>query len=271
MKFIISHDIDHFYWSDHFFKDLFIPKYILKNTLYLAKGQIPLTLYLARIRSFSSNRFGRLEELVEFNRKNEVPGCYFMGVRNALNLSYSETTAAAIASFLYKKKCPLYLHGIAYEDIDEMRAEKDTFQNLVPTNKNHGIRMHYLRNSSQTLNNISDLHYLFDSTLYELRDPFFINDLIEFPVSMMEVYMMEYNDTDFEKIKKATLERIEKAHGAGLRYFTVIFHDHHFSESFPLHKKWYEWLIEYLKNKRYEFIDFETACNEVRVAHHGKK
>lgn len=271
MKFIISHDIDHFYWSDHFLKDLFIPKYILKNTLFLLKRQIPLSLYAARLKSFSSNRFGRLEELVRFNKENEIPGCYFMGVSNALNLSYSESTASSIASFLKAQKCPLYLHGIAFQDKEKMRSEKDRFSKIVPENKEQGIRMHYLRNSTTTLNYIADLHYNFDSTVYELQDPYFINNLIEFPVSMMEVYMMQYNDTDFEKVKDLTKQRIEAGFKLGLKYFTIIFHDHHFSESFPLHKEWYVWLIGYLKDLHSEFVDFEKACYEIRTANSVKK
>src|SRR5688500_7728717 len=130
MKFIISHDIDHFYWSDHILKDLFIPKYLLKNTLFFLKGQIPFSLYQSRLKAFSTNRFSRLSELVDFNKKNGIPASYFMGVRNALNLSYNLTTAKAIAAFLKEKKCPLYLHGIAYADVEKMRNEKETFQQI---------------------------------------------------------------------------------------------------------------------------------------------
>jgi hypothetical protein len=212
-----------------------------------------------------TNRFSRLKELVDFNRENNIPATYFMGVSNALNLSYSEKTATLIAKFLIENKLPLHLHGIAYDQLDEMKEEKEKFIRIVPNTVDRGIRMHYLRNSTTTLNNIADLQYDFDSTLYELKNPFCIGKTIEFPVCMMEVYMMDYNDTDFEKIRVRTEERIETSLSNNLNYFTIIFHDHHFSESFPLHKKWYEWLIFYLKKRNFEFVDFTQASKEVKL------
>jgi hypothetical protein len=266
VKIIISHDIDHFYWSDHFLKDLFIPKYIIKNTLFLLRRQIPFSLYCARIKSFSSNRFSRLKELVEFNRENEIPATYFMGVNNALNLSYSERTARQIVDFLKINLLPVHLHGIAYNQLDEMRNEREKFIRIAGKGANdHGIRMHYLRNSKTTLDNVATLQYDFDSTLYELKNPFLISNTIEFPVSMMEVYVVQYQDIDFEKVRKDTVNRIQKALEIGLNYFTIIFHDHHFSDSFPLHKKWYERVIQYLKERKFEFTDFKKASADIRL------
>jgi hypothetical protein len=89
--------------------------------------------------------------------------------------------------------------------------------------------------------------------------------MIEFPVSMMEVYEMSYDETDFEKVRHRSLARIKSAEEKSLSYFTVIFHDHHFSESFPLHKKWYEWLIDHFKSNQYEFIDFKSAIAEIKA------
>ena len=103
----------------------------------------------------------------------------------------------------------------------------------------------------------------FDSTEYELRNPYFIKKMIEFPVSMMEVYEMGYDEMDFEKIKERSLSRIKRAEEKSLSYFTVIFHDHHFSDAFPLHKKWYQWLIYHFKSNQYEFIDFKSAIDEI--------
>ncbi|GAB1446654.1 MAG: hypothetical protein KF860_07995 [Cyclobacteriaceae bacterium] len=266
MKFIISHDIDHYYWSDHILKDLFIPKYIIKNTLFYLRRQIPFSLYKARMKAFDSNRFGRLSELVEFNMEHEVPATFFMGVRNALNLSYSHNTALHIANYFAQMRIPLCLHGISYNNFERMKSEKEEFNRITSGNPISGIRMHYLRNESETLKYIHRLNYDFDSTLYELRDPYFIENshTIEFPVSMMEVYEIRYNEIDIEKVKKATLERIDKALRLGLTYFTIIFHDHHYSKSFPLHKEWYEWLIVYLKKAEAEFIDFTGASKLVR-------
>jgi len=264
MKVIISHDIDHFYWSDHFFKDLFVQKYILKNLIFFIKGEISFSLLKARLKALMSNRFGRLAELIHFNKLNDVPASYFVGVENALNLSYSEDIAMSITSCLKDEGCPVYLHGIAYRESASMAKEKEKFQKILKVKWQPGIRMHYLRSTAATWNLLASLEYEFDSSLYELKNPFSVEQMIEFPVSMMEVYMIKYNEMNFEDVKERTIDRIQSAKERGLDYFTVIFHDHHFSESFPLHKKWYEWLIDYFKGKNYEFVNFAQAIDETR-------
>jgi hypothetical protein len=263
MKIIISHDIDHYFWSDHLFKDLFIPKFVVKNTMYLASGKITFSVWKARLSSLLSNRFGRLEEMTEFNHKQGIPVSYFMGVRNALNLSYSLKTAKYIAGYLEKMNYPLYLHGISYDDSQQMQIEKEAFLQVVNPAM-LGIRMHYLRNTPDTFNILASLDYAFDSTEYGLKNPYYIGNMLEFPVSMMEVYMMDYHDSDLEKIKERTLQRIQDAEKNGLKYFTVIFHDHHYDMAFPLHKLWYEWLIGYFKNKGYAFVNFKESIDAIR-------
>lgn len=266
MKIIISHDIDHYNWSDHFFKDLFIQKYILKNTFYLLSGQIPFSLFRARMNLFKSNRLHRLEELISFNREHCIPASYFMGVRNALGLSYNLTTAEKIATYLNEVDAPLYIHGIAFDDVKEMEFERDTFIKIVRHSSFLGMRMHYLRNSEMTLKILDSLNYKFDSTTYEIRNPYYVGKMIEFPVCAMEAYEVDYADTDLNDIKKSTLSRIENAKKKSLDYFTVIFHDAHFSDSFPLHRAWYVWLIEYFKRNQFEFISFETAVKEIQIS-----
>jgi hypothetical protein len=264
MKFIISHDIDHFYWSDHFFKDLFIQKYIVKNFYYLTRRKISFDLFRVRMGLFSSNRISRLTELTEFNVRNKVPATYFCGVRNALNLSYSLQTATQIRNYINQAGFPLYIHGISFEHQKEMEQEKQRFVNLIGDKEFMGIRMHYLRNSAKTLAALSQLRYDFDSTIYDLKDPYFIDGMIEFPVSLMEVYLMSYLENDLERVKRETLSQIERATQKKLKYFTVIFHDHHFSEGFPLHKAWYEWFIGFLRDKDLPMINFEQASIELK-------
>jgi hypothetical protein len=263
MKVIISHDIDHYNWSDHIFKDLFIQKYLLKNFYFFIRGQIPYALYKARMSSFLSNRLHRLEELTLFNSANGIPASYFMGVRNGLGLSYDCAYAQKIAVFLKEKNAPLYVHGIAFDDLKEMEEEKNDFVEITGSAAFLGMRMHYLRNSENTLKFLAGLGYRFDSTTYALRDPYFIDNMIEFPVCAMESYEISYHDTDLEKIKKSTLAKIETASSKSLNYFTVIFHDAHFSDSFPLQRDWYIWLIHYFRSNAFEFVDFKMAVDEM--------
>ena len=123
-----------------------------------------------------------------------------------------------------------------------------------------GIRMHYLRNDNTTLKLLDQLEYQFDSTLYELKNPYRAGKLTEFPVSIMDVSVAV--GMNFSKIKENTLAKIDSALKKGLDYFTVIFHDSYFDDAFSKHKDWYIWLIELFKSRGMEFISFKNALNE---------
>ena len=44
---------------------------------------------------------------------------------------------------------------------------------------------------------------------------------------------------------------------------TLLFHDRYFDDSFKIWKEWYIWVINYFKNKGYEFISYEKAIKEL--------
>lgn len=264
MKIIISHDVDHYEWTDHFIKDLFIPKFLVRNNIQLLQNKVPLADYFRRYQMLTINRQHRLYELIRFNKEHRIPATFFIGMRNGLNLSYSYTKAKEIVQLIRENDpdADIGVHGIAYNAIIPMQEEYEKLKTVF--NQANGIRMHYLRKDDSTLQLLNRIRYKFDSTTYEIRNPYLVGQLIEFPVSLMDVSVV--SGKDFDKIKEKTLAIIDTAIKNNLAYFTVIFHDFYFDKGFSMYKHWYTWLVEHFISQGMEFTSFNKAIQELEAS-----
>ena len=116
---------------------------------------------------------------------------------------------------------------------------------------------------TQTKQKMQALGYVFDSTDYELTAPFQVEGMWEFPISLMDVSVIGWGKKDMAVIKEKTLEYVEAAKEKQLPYFVLNFHDIYFSETYPFHYQWYQWLIQYFKEQNHEFINFKQAIVEL--------
>ena len=107
----------------------------------------------------------------------------------------------------------------------------------------------------------SNVGYLFDSTDYGLFHPYKIGDMWEFPLSIMDSYVLKEYDNNIDQVKNASIKMLEEAEQKKLPFFTILFHNP--SPVFPEHYEWYRWFILYLKDRGYEFISFKEAVNEL--------
>ncbi len=262
MKIIISHDVDHYKWTDHF-KDLFLIKYYSKTIFYTFTGKLTIRTALKRLSLPFKNQQHRLPELCEFDRQHHIPSTFFVGLDNALGLMYDHSAAKWILDFLSKQGFETGVHGIAYHDKAKIREEFNTYQRLtgVPP---QGMRMHYLRWHEETMSMLMDAGYHFNSTLYKTAPPTINNGFIDFPVCMMDVYELKENEKDIATSVAESLKKIEKAAEAGMNYYTIIFHDNYFDEAYAGYFHWYREMIGALKLKGYEFISFGHAINELK-------
>ncbi len=264
MKIIVSHDIDHHKVSDHIFRDLYIPKFIVRNFILLLKGKLSFQSWLNRMRLFRSNSMGYIEDLISFNEKYGVESVFFIGFDNALNLSYSQKCAKKFTHDLSNRNFDNYPHGIAYGEKLEMKKEMERWKSALPKPRQlAGIRMHYLRSSEHTDAICAELGYDFVSNRFGLGDPFLSSGVIHFPVALMDVYSLSYSEEDAATAIEDSIRLIEKARENGQKYFTIIFHDHHYCKVFQPYKDWYEATIKYLAG-RFEFTTFEKAIIEIK-------
>jgi peptidoglycan/xylan/chitin deacetylase (PgdA/CDA1 family) len=265
MKVIISHDVDSITAWEHK-KDLGIPKFIVRSSIELVIGKISFTEYLLRFEELAKNKFQNLEELMRFDKENKVPSIFFVGVNNGLGLSYSLKNAEYWVKKIVEKGFDIGVHGIEFDNFDGINREYEIFKNLSGLKK-FGIRMHYLRNTKDTLKFLNEAGYIFDSTLYKLENPFKIGDLWEFPLHIMDSYTFHQNsrwqNQTLEEAKGTAKAKIDRAYSNRIKYFTILFHDRYFSDSFKSWKDWYIWMIGYLKSCGFEFTTYREAIQEL--------
>ena len=266
MKVIISHDIDHLTVKEHLFKDAIVPKFVLRSIIELLNKKISAREYLLRHKTLFENKWQNIEELMSFNKLNQIPATFFIGVNNGLGLAYNIKKAECWIKKIKENGFDIGVHGIAYKDYESIKKEYSDFQKILSQN-HFGIRTHYLRKTDKTLNLIEKTGYLFDSSTQEIKSPYKINNLWEFPVHIMDGYVIEnrkrWQTQTIEKAKKITLQQIEFIRKQKINYLTIIFHDRYFHDSFFTWKQWYVWLIGYLKNNNFNFTSFAEAIKEL--------
>ena len=265
MKIIISHDVDHITVWEHR-KDLIIPKFLGRNIIELVIGTLTYKEFLLRFTNLFKNKWHNIEELIDFDRKEHIPSTFFIAVDNALGLHYSLKDAEFWIRKILQKKFDVGLHGIAFDNSKDIKNEYNVFKKISKLN-DFGIRMHYLRNNDNTVEYLNNAGYIFDSTLFELRNPFKVGDIWEFPLHIMDGYLFHKNsrwqNQTLEQAKNETKRKIDEAYKKDIKYFTILFHSRNFNDSFSSWKNWYIWVIGYLKNNGLEFTNYREAIKEL--------
>jgi hypothetical protein len=266
MKVIISHDVDHITVLEHG-TDLIVPKHITRSFIELGLGYIESSEILNRLKDILKNQWQNLEELMTFDKKNNIPSTFFIGVSKGKGLNYSVKDAELWIKEILRQGFDIGVHGIAFNNFNDMKNEYNTFSKLSGL-ENFGIRMHYLRNDESTLGFLDKAGYLFDTSIYEMKNSFKVDALWEFPLHIMDGYIIEKNgrwqNQNLKQCKQQTERIIEKAFEKGINYFTILFHDRYFCDGFKTWKAWYIWLIQYLKDNKFKFISYREAINELK-------
>ncbi|MBK9283707.1 MAG: hypothetical protein IPM51_05235 [Sphingobacteriaceae bacterium] len=262
MNVIISHDIDHITVSEHFFRDTIIPKYLVRMQIELLSGKISFREYILRWSDFFKNKWQNIDELITFNNINGVPSSFFVAVSKGVGLNYSNEHAIAWIEQILSRDCELGIHGIAYDNIEEIKKEFELFKQLSGLSS-FGIRMHYVRKTEETFKLLDQCGYIYDSTTHEFKNPYKIGEMWEFPIQIMDGWVIEngkrWQSVSFEKAQEITLKIIDKAHKHNLEFLSIDFHDRYFSHSYNTWLKWYMWLIEYLKQNGFKFVNHQQA------------
>ncbi len=268
MQAIVSHDIDHLTVSEHYLKDLIVPKFFIRTKIELLTGKISIGEFLNRIGDLFRNQWQHLEVLQAFNQKNNVPSTYFIGVNQGLGLSYSQSHGAFWIKKLFDMQCLIGVHGIEFENFEKINTEYSLFKNTSGLDV-FGTRMHYIRTNAETFQNMAKAGYLFDSSEMSFKAPYKINTMWEFPFQIMDGYIIEkpkqWQSKNLKQACDATEAIIDKTVAANLPYLGIDFHDRYYSKSHQTWVDWYQWLIEYLKQHKIEFISFNEAIQQLEA------
>jgi len=261
MKIIVSHDVDHLTWSEHLWKDLYIPKLWVRSLKLLLTGVIDRKTFASRINFWGNDRMNRIEELMAFERSMNVPATYFFVMRAGLGVAYKAAMAGPLIKKILDEGFDAGVHGMAYNDSTAMKEEYEDFKKLSGRDQ-FGIRMHYLRSDAGTRNKLAQTGYLFDSTDYNISDPYPVGNMMEFPISVMDVYAVRPGHRTIDMAKAYTLQKLEEAAKNNIPFFTINFHDMLFDPSYGLYMEWFTWLIALCKESGYSFTSFNKAIAE---------
>ncbi len=266
MKVIVSHDVDHITFAEHFTRDMYIPKWLAKNIGYGLMRQIPLGLACRRMAAIATQKLNHVAEVMETDRRCGIPSTFFVGMANGLSMSYSLAAAAEMVKLVQDGGFAAGVHGIAYTDEAAIRAERDRFREISSREALFGVRNHYLRLRGETLGLQARAGYAFDSSEYGQRNPYVVDQMVEFPVCLMDAYLLSLGRNDIEDVKRRTLDALQHGRELGLSHFTIIFHDCYYSALFPDHQAWYDWLVRHLSDN-YDVTDFASALGEIKAKH----
>lgn len=261
MQVIISHDVDHLYPSDHILRDLIFPKLWVRSFIQLCKRQISFSAFWYRLISIFDKRLNRIPEIIAFDKTYGVKSTFFFGMDNILGLSYKKEKAKPWIKYVLDSGFDAGVHGIEIKDIEKMKREYSDFKDIsgLPT---FGIRTHYVRYDDNTFNKMEKIGYLFDTSEFnkktiELKEPYKIGEMWEFPLHLMDGYIIHNN---LEQAKLKTIETLQEAEKKQLSYFTFLFHDYMFNEkTYPIDKAFYEWFVKYCIEKKYEFVNYREG------------
>lgn len=265
MKIIISHDIDHITAKEHV-NDMIIPKFIIRNKIELFTGKISFKEFNLRLKNILKNKWNNISEIMDYNEHHDIPETFFMGVNNGVGLYYGLDLAELWVNKILKRGVDCGVHGISYNNYEEVKREYDLFQQISGL-EHFGIRMHYLRNDSQTFENLANAGYIFDSTDYGIKKHYKIKNMHEFPLHIMEGYELEagkkWQSKSTSEAVSSAIEKIKNAEKDGISYLTILFHDRYFDDSFLSWKNWYKAITDYCKAQSYEFVDYRGAIKEI--------
>lgn len=266
MKAIVSHDIDHLTHSEHFLKDLIVPKCIVRSYIELFSGKISVSELLNRIADLGKNKWQHIDELMAFNKAHNIPATFFIGVNQGLGLSYTLEQATYWIKRIQASGYEVGLHGIEYESYEKINEEYSRFEKASGSQA-FGTRMHYIRKNETTFDNMARCGFKFDSSEMGYRAPYKIGNMWEFPFQIMDGYIIEkpkqWQSKNFHQSCEETKQIIEKAYEHNLPYLGIDFHDRYFSNAHKTWKNWYVWLIEYLTAQGITCINFTQAIKEL--------
>jgi hypothetical protein len=220
----------------------------------------------ARLQDIVENKMQNIEELMSFDQGSGVPSTFLVGVTTGRYMAYSKKAAEYWIERIKNEGFDVGVHGIAFDNLKRIEEEFKCFERLSNLDT-FGIRMHYLKMSENTLTFLDKTGYLFDSSSYELKNPYKVGKLWEFPLHIMDGYILcnekSWQNKNLKQAQQATMDRINLAVKNGIKYFTILFHDSYFSDSFKSWRDWYIWTVTYLKKQRMEFISFRKAIDEL--------
>ena len=128
----------------------------------------------------------------------------------------------------------LHTDPSSVKDIEKIKKEKNDLEELVGS-KILGNRVHYLSNDEQLQKKLSKLDFVYDSSKRKTKDTIsdedmgyqIIDDVIEFPVTLMDAYLFTHMNISEEKIVSVVEKTLNSCRQleSDFNLMTILWHD----------------------------------------------
>ena len=128
----------------------------------------------------------------------------------------------------------LHTDPSSVNDIEKIKKEKMDLEKVM-NSKIYGNRVHYLSNDKQLPNKLSELGFLYDSSNRKTKDSISSEDIgyqkldniIEFPVTLMDAYLFTYMNISEEKIVPIVEKTLNLCRqlNSDFNIMTILWHD----------------------------------------------
>lgn len=271
IKVIVSHDVDHLYTGDHWKHDLILEKFLVRNFIQLFRREITFKVFLKRLPYVFRKRMCRIPEILAFDKMHSIPSSFFFGTDNILGMSYSPEQAKPWVQYVADNGFDVGVHAAVISDFQSMKKEFERFRQFR-IQERFGVRVHYVRYDDSTFTNMAEIGYKFDTSEFckekiTLTQPYPVkaangNIMWEFPLHVMDGYVIEKNAHDAKKLVLDALDEAER--NDNVRYFTFLFHDIYFDEHiYPIWIDFYKWFIGICEERKLPFISYDDAIKEI--------
>ena len=272
MKVIVSHDVDHLTFSEHW-RDSVVPKYIARGFLEAMGGSSTFTAFGRRLHRLGANRAHSLDALAAFDLDHEVPATFFFAAARGRDLAYAPAAVGPLLRNIAGQGFEVGVHAIAFDRLERIEREKSAFEKMVGFPA-IGARLHNVgmaENAERLTTTYAHLFaqagFTYVSNTYAVRDPYRVGGLWELPVLITEGYAFRNRsrivNRSLKEAQAFTLRRLDEAERAGLRYASVLFHDVYFDPAFAPLDDWYRWLVAELQRREWPFCSCREALAEL--------
>jgi peptidoglycan/xylan/chitin deacetylase (PgdA/CDA1 family) len=189
------------------------------------------------IKVFDNTPFNKLyrnfSEYMEIEEKFNVKSTFFFRTQyeNGDYMDYEKDIKELVKGGW---EIGLHTDPSSVEDIKKIREEKNKIEKLT-NSKIFGNRVHYLSNDTQLQKKLFELNFIYDSSNRKTKNTIssedmgyqVINDIIEFPVTLMDAYLFTHMGISEDKIIPIIEKTLNSSRQLNLDFnvMTILWHD----------------------------------------------
>ena len=189
------------------------------------------------VKLFDNTPFNKLyrnfSEYMEIEEKFNVKSTFFFRTQyeNGDYMDYSKDIKDLVNGGW---EIGLHTDPSSVDDIEKIKKEKNDLEKLS-NSKIFGNRVHYLSNDIQLQRKLSELDFVYDSSNRKTKDTITsedmgyqeINNIIEFPVTLMDAYLFTYMNISEEKIISTVQNTLNSCRQleSDFNVMTILWHD----------------------------------------------